>query len=93
MCVCVCVCARSIAHWDDRLIPPPDSLDDDEEEREDAPRTRDRDYTAVAALLFLYFGNMFALSIFETIGVPLTMDEFAWSPSTVSLPIGCVSLI
>lgn len=44
---------------------------------------KNRDLVAVGALLVLYFGNMFVLSIFETIGLPLTMDEFSWSPADV----------
>ena len=62
--------------------------DDDEVEAEEAPRTKDRDYVAIAVLLCLYFGNMFVLSIFETIGLPLTMDEFSWSPADVRERVG-----
>ena len=44
---------------------------------------KDRDYVAIAVLLAIYFGAYFVLSIFETIGLPLTMDEFSWSPADV----------
>ena len=48
---------------------------------------------AIAVLLCLYFGNMFVLSIFETIGLPLTMDEFSWSPAEVREGWDCVAVV
>eukprot|EP00037_Helgoeca_nana_P022560 m.230621 g.230621 ORF g.230621 m.230621 type:complete len:565 (-) comp26030_c0_seq9:389-2083(-) len=52
---------------------------------------KNRDLVAVGALLVLYFGNMFVLSIFETIGLPLTMDEFSWSPADADINNGIIS--
>ena len=50
---------------------------------DDGPSIDQRDYVAVAVLLFIYFGIMFVLSAGESIGIPLVMDEFGWSPSKV----------
>ena len=34
-------------------------------------------------MLFVYFGIMSVLSIYETVATPLNMDEFDWDAQTV----------
>eukprot|EP00038_Savillea_parva_P004853 m.144015 g.144015 ORF g.144015 m.144015 type:complete len:505 (+) comp11593_c0_seq36:131-1645(+) len=60
-------------------------------EDDDGPSIDQRDYVAVAVLLFIYFGIMFVLSAGESIGIPLVMDEFGWSPSKADLYSGIIA--
>ena len=46
----------------------------------------------VWVMMLLYFGTMVVLSVFETVGTPLTMDEYAWDPQTVRSLIGLISV-
>ena len=41
-------------------------------------------------MMLLYFGTMVVLSVFETVGTPLTMDEYGWDPQTVCSSLLCV---
>ena len=38
---------------------------------------------SVFVMLFVYFGIMSVLSIYETVATPLNMDEFDWDAQTV----------
>lgn len=54
-------------------------------------KNQGRDMVAVYALLFMYFGNMFVLSVFETIQLPLTALQFNWTPSQADTWNGVIS--
>mmetsp|Transcript_14989 Transcript_14989/g.38491 ORF Transcript_14989/g.38491 Transcript_14989/m.38491 type:complete len:526 (-) Transcript_14989:1325-2902(-) len=65
--------------------------DDSKKDHGVSASRKDRDYVAIAVLLAIYFGAYFVLSIFETIGLPLTMDEFSWSPADADIYNGIIS--
>eukprot|EP00041_Stephanoeca_diplocostata_P029423 m.867957 g.867957 ORF g.867957 m.867957 type:complete len:535 (+) comp23556_c1_seq7:20-1624(+) len=50
-----------------------------------------RDVFAVVALLLVYFGNMFVMSLGETLAVPLTMDEYNWKPQSAVVYNGIIA--
>jgi len=76
-----------------------DSGEDDEEHPADkVARSRSvsvtgggQDNVAVFTMLFIYFGIMVVLSVFETISTPLAMDEYAWDAQKADIMGGVFS--
>lgn len=50
-----------------------------------------RDDVAVYTLLLCFFANYFVLSVFETIQVPITIDEFGWTEKAADVKNGIVN--
>ena len=44
-----------------------------------APSQKPFDKLAAVVAIFLFFIALFMFSVFETLGSPLSMDEFAWT--------------
>ena len=44
-----------------------------------APSHKPFDKLAGVVAIFLFFVTLFVFSVFETLGSPLSMDEFAWT--------------
>lgn len=44
-----------------------------------APSHKPFDKLACVVAIFLFYVALFAFSVFETLGSPLSMDEFAWT--------------
>lgn len=49
------------------------------------------DQKAVWIMMLMYFGTMVVLSVFETVGTPLTMDEYAWDAQTADVGNGVIA--
>eukprot|EP00047_Mylnosiga_fluctuans_P002455 m.224595 g.224595 ORF g.224595 m.224595 type:complete len:500 (-) comp11115_c0_seq1:53-1552(-) len=49
------------------------------------------DRTGVWMMMLLYFGTMVVLSVFETVGTPLTMDEYGFNPQQADIVNGIIA--
>ena len=52
---------------------------------ETTPSQKPYDRVAATVCIFLFFVILFVFAVFETLGSPLTMDEFAWTKKEVVL--------
>ena len=48
-------------------------------ESQSSPPKKPFDKMAALVVIIIFFVTFFVLSAFESLGVPLTMDEFAWT--------------